>query len=324
MLRRLLCAALLALVAAPAAAADGPATGLGVTYGWDGVAARDGALRYVTVTDGQTTFVQAIRTADGRVVRFGAAAGGFGIPFVAQDGTAGGLSADGKTLVLGDATGGRSLRTVSHFLVYRTAQLQVPHPLVLSGDFSFDALSPGGRLLYLIQHVSSGDLTRYVVRAYDLEHDRLLPRRIADRTQRGWVMQGYPMTRATGADGRFVYTLYQNPGGTPFVHALDTVSATAHCVGVPWRGAPDQAALWNLRLALRDGDRELALRWRSGRPYGSIDARTYRFSYPAARAPWGPLVGGMLGAALLAALGAAALVRRRRRRRFARLEPLGA
>src|SRR5205085_2238306 len=76
--------------------------------------------------------------------------------------------------------------------------------------------------LYLIQHVSATNLDRYLVREYDLFADRLLPGAIADRTQRGWVMQGAPLARATSANGRFVYTLYQNPGGYPFVHALDT------------------------------------------------------------------------------------------------------
>ena len=48
-------------------------------------------------------------------------------------------------------------------------------------------------------------------------------------------MDGYPLTRVTSADGRWVYTLYQNGGvgGYPFVHALDTVRGVAHCIGVP-------------------------------------------------------------------------------------------
>ena len=63
----------------------------------------------------------------------------------------------------------------------------------------------------------------------------------ADKAQAGWVMEGSPMTRATSADGRWVYTLYSRPGGYPFVHALDTVNGVAHCIGLPWRG--DQAPM---------------------------------------------------------------------------------
>ena len=42
----------------------------------------------------------------------------------------------------------------------------------------------------------------------------LLPGRIADQTQKSWVMQGRATGRATTADGRWVYTIYQNPAAT--------------------------------------------------------------------------------------------------------------
>jgi hypothetical protein len=309
MLRRtLLCSVLAALSFAPGALADGG--WLDVTQAWEGVASDDGSLRYVTIPAANGTTVEAIRTDGGRVDQFGSLAGSFGIPAVAADGTSGGLSRDGKTLVLADAA--RSPRTVTHFAVLNAKQLyRGAQMIVLPGDWGFDALSPNGRMLYLIQRTSPQNLYRYVVRAYDLDRDRLLPQRIADRTQRSWVMQGYPMARATSADGRFVYTFYQNPGGTPFVHALDAVTMTAHCIGIPWKGGADQNAMWNLRLSLHDGDRALALRWRSGRPYLAIDTRTYRLSYPGSDFPWLVVVGGALGAGLLA--GAAALFVRRRR-----------
>jgi hypothetical protein len=131
--------------------------------------------------------------------------------------------------------------------------------------------------LYLIQHVSRTDLSRYVVRAYDLATDRLLPGRIADRTQRGWVMTGYAVTRTTSEDGRWVYTLYRNDGGYPFVHALDTVNGKAHCIGVPWTGTQDNLTF--VRLSLRDSERQLLIYHQDGAnsPVGSIDTRTYRF-----------------------------------------------
>src|SRR6266567_3755644 len=105
-------------------------------------------------------------------------------------------------------------------------------------------------MLYLIEHRSTSDLNSYLVRASDLAKRRLLPGAIADRTQRGWVMHGMPVTRATTANGRFVYTLYQNPGGYPFIHALDTVRGVAHCVGLPWAG--EQSAIGAMQLSLSD------------------------------------------------------------------------
>src|SRR5204863_7448130 len=123
------------------------------------------------------------------------------------DGVAGGRSGDGRTLVLIRPQTARA-PTRSVFLVVRTSDLAPLERVVLKGNFSFDVLSPDGSRLYLIQYVSQRNLSRYVVRAYDLVRRRLLPGRIADRTQRGWVMAGYPLARATSAGGRWIYTLY--------------------------------------------------------------------------------------------------------------------
>jgi hypothetical protein len=103
---------------------------------------------------------------------------------------------------------------------------------------------------------------------------RLLPHRIADRTQRNWVMVGYPQNRVTSEDGRYVYTLYGNPQNVPFIHALDTVRGVAHCIGLPLRSG-DQS---NLVLALRNGGRTLAVHWLSGRPWYTVDTRTWRLA----------------------------------------------
>jgi hypothetical protein len=304
--------AILALTLAAAAAADGGGPSPGVTVGWDGLLSADGKLRYVAIPGNSETTLVATRTSDGRVAGWTAVAGAFGIPLIGQDGTTAGLSLDGRTLVLGDAVSGQPLRTLSHFVLLDPKKLGLaPRQIVLPGDFTFDALSPSGKRLYFIQHVSKRNLTRYVVRAYDLDQARLLPGRIADRTQKGWVMQGYAMTRATSADGRWAYTLYQNPGGYPFVHALDTMRGVAHCIGVPF--TTDQSVLYNMRLALRDGGRSLALHWKSGRPYMAIDTQTWRISHPGSGFPWW-IVGAGAGAAMLAAAALLLLIRRVRSR----------
>src|SRR5437899_1858493 len=80
---------------------------------------------------------------------------------------------------------------------------------------------PDGRTLYLIQHTSTSDLVRYVVRAYDLRTKRLLPGTITDPREPGEAMKGYPVARATSLHGAWVYTLYLRMGGKPFVHALN-------------------------------------------------------------------------------------------------------
>jgi hypothetical protein len=276
MLRRLLPLVVVVLVAAPSALADGGSAPVAA----EGVLGPGGKVRYATLTNGGSTTVNASHP-NGVVIRWRDIRGRWAVPGVAFDGTAGGLSGDGRTLVLMRISTA-PVQTRSVFLVLRTRDLAPLRRIVLKGNFAFDALSPDGSRLYLIQHVSQQNLTRYVVRAYALDQHRLLPGVIADRTQRGWVMAGSPVTRATSADGRWAYTFYVRPAGYPFVHALDTARGVAHCIGVPWHG--NQNALWRMRLSLRDGGRTLVLRWRSGREYLSIAKDTWRISHPGAAA----------------------------------------
>ena len=55
--------------------------------------------------------------------------------------------------------------------------------------------------------------------------------------------------RLASTDGRWVYTLYRQDGGYPFVHALDAVSRTAVCIGIPWQGNQDPLGEATLVLA---------------------------------------------------------------------------
>jgi hypothetical protein len=302
---------LTALVPVPAAAADGgPLPGL--LQGWTGVSAPNLPLRYVTLTAPEVTTLVSVRKSDGRVQNWTSLKGYLGIPMVAGDGTAGGLTRDGRVLVLPkwDPPLKGPLRSVSTFKLVNTRTLRVWRTVALKGDFVFDALSPGGGTLYLIQHVSNADATRYLVRAYDIASKRLLPQVIADRRQEGWVMRGYPLRRATSADGRWVYTLYQQSGGYPFVHALDAVSKTAVCVGIPWTGSQQRLPTARLRLDERHGT--LTVLGPAGREY-AIDTRTFRVSLPRRGGGGFPagLVAGPGGA--VAALALLGLVVRRRR-----------
>jgi hypothetical protein len=244
---RLLATALVALALAPAALADGPMPY--AAQNTPGVLSPGGQLRYMAVGDGSgPTTVEAVATRGGAVHSWDRLLGAYGIPYVTSPLAGAGLSADGRTLVLGDVST-TFPRTHSSFVVYDAPRLRFRDTFALRGDFAFDALSPDGSRLYLIQHVSQNDSSRYVVRAYDLRAHRLLPGRVADRTQKSWVMQGYPIDRTTSADGRYVYTLYENPGGYAFVHALDTARAVAHCYGVP----VDQRNLVGAKLTLHGG-----------------------------------------------------------------------
>lgn len=245
-----------ALAAAPAAAGDGP---LFVTQGGQGVVS--GTTRFLPVSnyEGNDTQLVAVSTKDGTERNQLSLVGQWGLPSTPSG--AEGVSQDGTRLVLADTSAGQT--SPSLFMVVDPRKMRIVAPITLKGYFSYDAMSPDGKTLYFIQYTHTGnviDLTHYIVRAYDVGTSRLLPGRIADRTQKSWVMQGWPVTRTKSADGRWVYTLYQNPGGYPFVHALDTVRGVAHCVGIP---LTNQRGIYNLVLGLHGST--LSVHWRSGR-----------------------------------------------------------
>src|SRR5205814_7808737 len=140
---------------AESAGADGRPV-LGVDAGGTGVAARSGDARYVTVPAKRDTLVARVNPHGGRILASTLVGGRFTIPVVAYDGSAGGLSADGRTLVL--------IQPRASFPRARTALIALdtrslaPVRLVgPRGHLRFDAISPAGSLLYLVQYLSPRD-----------------------------------------------------------------------------------------------------------------------------------------------------------------------
>ena len=89
-------------------------------------------------------------------------------------------------------------------------------------------------------------------------------------------MGGLPMTRATGPGGRWVYTLYS--GGTEtFIHALDTVGATAACIDLEMLPADGDLSP---RQAAAERGREPAARARRRPPRRDVDTRTFAVREP--------------------------------------------
>jgi hypothetical protein len=260
--------AVCSLVGASAAAGDG-GPGPGVAFGWAGIA--HGGMRFVTVPTPAWTTVEAIQRDGGKVVRMMNIEGAWGIPLVAYDGTTGGLLRNGRTLLLAEANSGPYLRSQSRFTFVDVKRMRRLSTFALAGDFSFDAVSPNGRFLYLIEHTTAKDLTRYRVRAYDLKLHRLLPKIVADRRSWETTMSGTAITRLS-ADG-WAYTLYGGSSSLPFIHALDTRRVSAVCIDMPWKSQP--SGIWNYRLR-SDGDGHLVVRGPRGRPLVTIDRNSFR------------------------------------------------
>jgi len=289
--------------------------------------------RYVTLPAEKGTVVAAVDVQSGQVFRSRFLVGRFTVPVVAYDGSASGLSADGNTLVLIRPRAAFPRRETT-FAVLGSQRLRPRDVVTLRGDFSFDALSPDGRWLYLVEYLSPRDPTRYLVRLYDLERGRLLPEPIIDPREVGDVMRGTPVTRAASPDGRFAYTLYDGAGEHPFIHALDTVRQTARCIDL--HGLMGFGLLHELRLRISpDGGTLSVVHESYERPLAVVDTKTSRVSEPAAGVepaakkntpgdegdgvPW--LALGIAAAlALLLLIGAQRLLKRRFRGRPA--EPL--
>lgn len=258
----------LAVVSSTAAAGGGPSPG--VIAGWDGAVDGSNAVRYVALPAAKTTTVAAVRTSDGRVLRYTTIRGAFGIPLVAFDGTTEGISRDGRTLVLADV-GVNQVRT--RFAVLRTSPLRLKKAITLSGYWAYDALSPDGRTLYAIQYHGTGPNPRYDVRAVSLVTGKPVGGAIVDKREPDEEMNGAPWARARSANGAWAYTLYAKPNGTAFVHALDTARRRAFCVDLPWRSSTQ--AIVRVRLSLERGGRSLVLSQRAAGRLAAVDTRSF-------------------------------------------------
>jgi hypothetical protein len=293
-------AALLATFIVPTAAwADGLPV-LNVDVGSSGVTAPGLNVRYVTIPAVRNTLVGMIAVNGGKVVRTRLLHGTFTVPAVAYDGSAGGLSADGSTLVLITPRQGFP-RAKTTFKLLEATLLRPKKTLTLQGDFSFDALSPDGRWIYLIEYTSPVDPLKYQVRVLDAATGKLQPQPIVDPRDPGEKMNGDPLTRTSSRDGRWAFTLYS---GTehPFVHALDTVARDARCVDLD--SLTGRKDLPSLRLSLGSDGRDLSVQAPGGEQLAVVGTQTFETAIP--NAERGRRTAGMLALPVL--LAGAALV----------------
>jgi protein MpaA len=268
-------ALLCCLAWAPAAAGKTMAPGLargGVTVGPQGGSP---PLRYLAVSPGRgpendLTIVERIDRDRGTIDRWWRLRGSWQLPAVAYDGSAGGLSANGRKLVLRRF----SLRQeslpaprVSSFAILDTA-LRLSHPLQpgqrrpahavsrvrLRGDFDLAAISPRGRTLYLTEYGAARDgghlAWAFRIRAYDTRQRRLLPEPLGPSRH---TMRGLPVSHVDGPGG-WSYTLYDDGRGgvDPYLLALDTRNRHLDRVALPSLAHEHNPMMLRLRVS-RDG-----------------------------------------------------------------------
>jgi len=259
-----------------AAAGGGPTIPVG-SFGGDGVTGPSGEhsseTRWVALPggDGSTTVAQ-IAVDGGKVERWRGLEGDWALPAVTQLGTAAGVSADGGTLVLIHPQYGRRTPTTTDFLALNPDRRLKPRVQIsLDGSYSFDAISPNGRLAYLVEYEDPRDPLDYRVRVLDLVSGELRPGEVVDPEEPDERMAGIPLSRGASSDGRWAYTLYSG-GEETFIHALDTVDATAVCVDLPQ--FDPRGNYFNLGLEVDSGTGAITV-LRRGQPEAVVDPLTF-------------------------------------------------
>jgi hypothetical protein len=223
---------LLVVIGAARAEGDGlPVVGVDTTH--EGVLSSDGTQRFLAIPGGDGTQLLRLDAADGVMQMSRRVPGEFVVPGVTVDGDTDGLSADGGTLVLIRPRRTFPQASVS-LLVVDPETLRARREIRLDGDFSFDAISPDGRMAYLTEYVNPRNPGDYRLRRLELPEGRLLPGSLLPENDPEEEMRGLPVSRATGSGARWQYTLYDGAGKEPFVHALDTVEERTLCIDLDW------------------------------------------------------------------------------------------
>ena len=84
----------------------------------------------------------------------------------------------------------------TRFEILDATSLRVRDDITLPGTYSFDAISPDGGLLYLIQYTSPTDPSHYLVRAYDVSSRHLLRAPVVDPSESGRADDAEARSRA--------------------------------------------------------------------------------------------------------------------------------
>lgn len=189
--------------------------------------------------------------------------GHYQLPPATNSGMPGGISPDGRWLVLEafDQTPG-GVPSGTHMLLIDTNTSQVMHHVNLAGYFRFDAISNDGDRLYLIQYLNGKE---YYVRLYDVTIASLTDNIVVDKSDGNQAMTGVRLSGIASPDGHWLYSMYVRENAGPFIHALSLDGPFAFCLDLPGNGfAKSEAEMrWSLAMS-RDGSRLYAVNGSTG------------------------------------------------------------
>jgi len=174
--------------------------------------------------------------------------GSFQLPAATANGLPGGLSPDGRWLVVerfDEATG--QMPKGTHMLLIDTSRFTVARKIDLAGYFQFDAVSNNGINLYLIQHLNARE---YYVRLYDVPSNTLTENIVVDKSDGNQAMAGVRLSGIATPDGRWLFSMYVREHEGPFIHALSLDGPFAFCLDLPGAGYGDDPREMNWSLAM--------------------------------------------------------------------------
>src|SRR5262249_41596977 len=149
------------------------------------------------------TQVRAIDPKTGQTIRETTVDGGaYTLPKIGASETLGGLSSNGRWLVLEEAPGQVAGRWQSSMVVLDTAFAKPPRyvKFEFDGIYRFDGINDSGDGLYLIEYLSSVRPKRYQVRFYDLAKGELDPNVVVAKGEDA-VMSGERQTSVASSNG---------------------------------------------------------------------------------------------------------------------------
>ncbi|MEP6639042.1 MAG: hypothetical protein ABJC39_06800 [Chloroflexota bacterium] len=192
--------------------------------------------------DGSSTVIQNVLVQPGSGGPRRSIRGAWRLPTVGLDVMPVGVAADGNTAALVEDRGPDApAPATSRCAILKGALDPRPRVVELKGAFDFDAISPDGATLFVVEHLPAPPDGHYQVRAVDVATGALRDGVIVDKRNIDEQMGGWPIDQLRRPSG-MVFTLYRGEEH-PFIHALDTVGAGAVCIDLPATGSdPAEAA----------------------------------------------------------------------------------
>ena len=220
-----------------------------------GLTSIDHRTLYTAVPQNGQTVISVINTQTGTTIRSFTIPGTYTTSAYSYDNAV--VSSTGQWLALRQYTSATNLTTIALVDTQAGKRIQT---INLSGDYTLDAISPGGKALYLLQKLNDTP-GHYYVRVYDIANNQLVETPIVDKEASNPAgdpnMSGIAITRQMLTDGTEAFTLYiDTRHNLAFIHILplnDQVQPPiARCIDLPISKSIDLLRYYTLTLS-KDG-----------------------------------------------------------------------